>query len=181
LNIPEIRDSVTGDNNKEEDNRQPKLVSAEQIEEFNELLMGLDFSTNYRKFYGEVLGSGLERQEKLQEVDEVLFIKIRNGVNDLKGLKKLVLGDTEEVEKNKQEFNDEEIGRKVKLVELMKELLKKEKEKQNPDDNHEDDRQEDEQVSELEKAKFVAIQRIRQELTNEPEITEQELEEDKRG
>jgi len=58
--------------------------------------------------------------------------------------------------------------------------LKKEKDKQNPDNNHEDDKQEDEQISELEKAKFVAIQRIRQELTKEPEITEQELEEDKR-
>jgi hypothetical protein len=143
--------------------------------------MGLEFSTNYRKFYIEILGSGLEKQKKLQEVDEILFLKIRNKTNDLKVLKKLVLGDTEQIKKDKEEFNDREIEKRVKLVELMRELLKKEKDKQNPDNNnHEDDKQKDKQISELEKAKFVAIQRIRQELTKEPEITEQELEEDKR-
>lgn len=176
LNIPEIRDSITGDNN----NRQPELVSVEQIEEFNDLLLNLEFSTNYREFYGKILGNGSERQRKLQEIDEVLFIKIRNKVNDLKDLRKLVLGDTEEIKNDKEKFRDEEIKKRVKLVELMRELLKKEKDKQNPDNNHEDDKQEDEQISELEKAKFVAIQRIRQELTKEPEITEQELEKDKR-
>ncbi|CAI2162081.1 11683_t:CDS:2 [Funneliformis geosporum] len=175
LNIPEIRDSITGDNN----NHQPKLVSIEQIEDFNETLTGLEFSTNYRKFYGKVLGNGLERQRKLQEIDEVLFKKVRNKVNDLKDLKKLVLGDTEEIKNDKEEFNGKEMIKRVELAELMKELLKKEREA-NPNNNHENDKQGNEQVSELEKAKFIAIQRIRQELTKDPEITEQELEEDKR-